>query len=62
MKKPDSRIYQLTLDRYDVTAKNAVFIDDKKENIDAAIMKGIHGIHFTSAKKLNRELERLEVI
>ena len=62
MKKPDSRIYQLTLDRYDVTAENAVFIDDKKENIDAAIMEGIHGIHFTSAKKLNRELERLEVI
>lgn len=62
MKKPDLRIYQLTLDRYGVTAKNAVFIDDKKENIDAAIKKGMYGIHFKTATKLKEELRRLEVL
>ncbi len=62
MKKPDLRIYQLTLDRYGVTAKNAVFIDDKKENIDAAIKKGMYGIYFKTATKLKEELRRLEVL
>lgn len=62
MKKPDARIYQLTLDRYHVKAENAVFIDDKKENIDAAINEGIHGIHFTSAKELRQELTHLKVL
>ena len=62
MKKPDPRIYQLTLDRYDVTAENAVFIDDKQENIHAAVNEGIHGIHFTSAEMLKHELQRLNVL
>ena len=62
MKKPDARIYQLTLDRYHVKAKNAVFIDDKKENTDAAINEGIHGIHFRSAMGLKKELEHLGVL
>ena len=61
MKKPDPRIYKLTLDRYAVTARNAVFIDDKLENVNAAIQLGIHGIHFTTAAKLKKDLDALGV-
>jgi HAD superfamily hydrolase (TIGR01509 family) len=61
MKKPDARIYKLTLDRYRVTPENAVFIDDKLENVHAATKLGIHGIHFTTAAKLKRDLETLGV-
>ena len=61
MKKPDPSIYKLTLNRYKVIAKNAVFIDDKLENVHAAIKLGIHGIHFTTAAKLARDLETLGV-
>lgn len=62
IKKPDARIYQLTLDRYDVTAENAVFIDDKQENVEAAKKVGIHGIHHTGAQQLKNELEQLKVL
>jgi len=62
MKKPDARIYQLTLDRYDVTAENAVFIDDKQENVEAAKKVGIHGIHHTGAQQLKNELKQLKVL
>lgn len=62
MKKPEARIYQLTLDRYDVTAENAVFIDDKQENVEAAKKVGIHGIHHTGAQQLKNELKQLKVL
>ena len=61
MKKPDARIYTLTLDRYNITARNAVFIDDKLENVHAATKLGIHGVHFTTDAKLKRDLETLGV-
>jgi 2-haloacid dehalogenase len=61
MKKPDANIYTLTLDRYKIIPENAVFIDDKLENVHAATKLGIHGIHFTSTAKLKRDLETLGV-
>ena len=61
MKKPEANIYTLTLDRYKIIPENAVFIDDKLENLHAAAQLGMHGIHFTSAAKLKRDLETLGV-
>ena len=61
MKKPDANIYTLTLDRYKIIPENAVFIDDKLENVHAAAQLGMHGINFTSAAKLKRDLESLGV-
>ena len=61
MKKPDANIYTLTLDRYKIIPENAVFIDDKLENVHAATKLGINGIHFTSAAKLKRDLETLGI-
>lgn len=61
MKKPDARIYNLTLDRYEIIPENAVFIDDKLENVHAATKLGMHGIHFTTDAKLKRNLETLGV-
>jgi 2-haloacid dehalogenase len=61
MKKPDANIYTLTLDRYKIIPENAVFIDDKLENVHAATKLGIHGIHFSSAAKLKRDLETLGI-
>ena len=61
MKKPDANIYTLTLDRYKIIPENAVFIDDKLENVHAAAQLGMHGIQFKSAAKLKRDLETLGV-
>ncbi|MDG1821811.1 MAG: HAD family phosphatase [Flavobacteriaceae bacterium] len=62
MKKPDAEIYQLTLKRYNIQAENAVFIDDKEENITAALKEQIHGLHHTTARELEKNLIALGVL
>ena len=42
--KPDVRIYQHLLDKYDLKAKECFFIDDKVENIEGAFKVGIDGM------------------
>lgn len=54
--KPDPAIYELLLDRFDLTARRTVFIDDRAENIEAARAAELVGIHFHSAAQLRREL------
>ncbi|MEM9820433.1 MAG: HAD family phosphatase [Bacteroidota bacterium] len=56
MKKPDPRIYQLLLDRYQITAKESVFIDDSERNVEGARKMGIPSILFVSPQQLKRDL------
>ena len=62
MKKPDRCIYQVLLDRYSITPNHAVFIDDNPANVAAAREVGLHGLLFTTAPALRRELEGLGLL
>lgn len=42
MRKPDPEIYLTLLNNHQLQAKTTLFIDDKKENTDAAAALGIH--------------------
>ncbi|WP_035141247.1 HAD family hydrolase [Flavobacterium daejeonense] len=42
MRKPDAEIYQAVLNKHELQAKRTLFVDDKKENTDAAAALGIH--------------------
>lgn len=57
--KPDPRIYQLTLERVGCQAHEALFIDDRKINIDAALALGIKGILFKSKAGTIAALSRI---
>lgn len=58
--KPDPAIYQTLLDRYNLIPEECVFIDDRKENVDAAIAMKFMGIHYyTPAVSLAGELARI---
>lgn len=59
MIKPDPKLYETLLERYDIDPKRAVFIDDNKANVEAAEALGIHGIHFHSPAQLRAELVAL---
>lgn len=59
--KPMPEIYQLLLDRYDLRPEECIFIDDIKENVDAAADLGIDAIQFTNAEDLRAELEKREI-
>jgi len=57
LKKPDPKIYQLLLDRYDIEPTTSVFIDDSEKNIRGAQVLGINTVHFKHPKQAKRELE-----
>ena len=59
VKKPDPRIFQLLLDRYNLRPEETVFFDDHIENIIAAREMGIHGILFKDAAQAERDLNLL---
>jgi putative hydrolase of the HAD superfamily len=55
--KPDQRIYQITLDRLGVAPADALFVDDRAENIEGARQLGIETLHFTAPERID-ELKR----
>ncbi|HET8980504.1 MAG TPA: HAD family phosphatase [Solirubrobacteraceae bacterium] len=56
-RKPERRIYELTLDRLEVAAASAVFIDDIEVNCDAARDLGMRAIWFRDAEQAIAETE-----
>lgn len=59
--KPEAGIYELTLERLNVAACEAVFVDDFPRNIAGAQAVGMHAIHFQDSKQVRAELDRLLV-
>jgi len=55
-RKPFHEFYRILLDRYEVKAEEALFIDDNLRNADTAKQVGIDTIHFTSPVQLSEEL------
>ena len=62
MRKPAPEFYQLLLNRYNLKAAEALFIDDNLRNIKAAEALGIRSIHFQLAEQLNQELRQLDIL
>lgn len=60
--KPDLAIYQLALRRFNVQAKQCLFIDDRLDNIHAGEQLGITGHHFTDARRLESHLQTLKLL
>lgn len=56
-RKPFADIYEILLDRYEVTPEEAVFIDDSLKNVEGAEAVGINGIHFQSVVHLRETLQ-----
>ncbi|HEX2084444.1 MAG TPA: HAD family phosphatase [Solirubrobacteraceae bacterium] len=59
MRKPEPRIYELTLERLGLPGEACVFIDDLEVNCDAAREHGITPIRFESTDQAIRELDAL---
>ncbi len=57
--KPDQHIYRLVLERLQVPAHAAIFLDDFMENVEAARSVGLTGIHFRSANQALTELNKI---
>jgi putative hydrolase of the HAD superfamily len=54
--KPDPAIYNYALNKLGTQAAETLFIDDRPQNVDAAIAIGMKGIVFTSVERLRDDL------
>ncbi|WP_129792178.1 HAD family phosphatase [Sphingosinicella sp. CPCC 101087] len=55
--KPDPAIYFLALDRFGLRPEDALFVDDRLINVEAAAAVGLHAHLFTTAEELRARLE-----
>jgi HAD superfamily hydrolase (TIGR01509 family) len=55
--KPDPRIYQIALERLDVSAGRTVFLDDVQRNVDGALAVGLEAIRFVDTESAIRDLQ-----
>ena len=56
--KPDSAIYELAKNRFNLNPVETVFIDDKRENIEAAKGLDFKTIHLTDPKNIEIEINQ----
>ncbi|MFE0171628.1 HAD-IA family hydrolase [Streptomyces sp. NPDC059002] len=57
--KPDRRIYEVAAERAGVGAGRCLFVDDRRENVDAAVALGMSGLHYREHGDLRAVLEPL---
>ena len=57
--KPDPEMYHLTLDRLQILPQEAIFIDDKENNVIGAQAVGMVGIQFKDSAQTIREIDRI---
>ena len=60
--KPGLEIFDRTLERLGVPAQEAVFVDDSRENVDAARQAGLEGARFQGLAPLRVQLRDLGVV
>ena len=58
--KPDPTIYSLTLDKLQILPEEAVYVDDKRENVDVAQQLGMQGIVFDNEQNVIKKLLNAE--
>ena len=62
LQKPDERIFRLALDRADVRAAEALFVDDQVSNVEAACAVGIDAFQFHSPDQFIEEMRSRNLI
>lgn len=57
--KPDPRIYEIAAERAGVAMDQCLFVDDRLENIEAAAVLGMTGVHYREPADLRESLSSL---
>ena len=56
--KPEEKIYKLAINNFNLVPEETVFIDDKKENIEAAKKLGFLTIHLTNPEIITQNISK----
>jgi putative hydrolase of the HAD superfamily len=57
--KPDPLIYEIAAERAGVAVHRCLFVDDRQENVDAAVSLGMTGVHYREPADLRAVLDLL---
>jgi 2-haloacid dehalogenase len=60
--KTDRRIFEVFFKTFAIDPARAIYIYDRKVNVEVAASFGMHGILFTDSRSLRKELMRAEFI
>lgn len=60
-RKPNPEIYNILLNRYNITPENAIFIDDNEENVKAAKKLKLKGVHYMNPQQLFESLHKYHI-
>ena len=60
--KPDAKIYELAVSRFNLIPEETLFIDDRADNIDTAIQLGFQTIHLTDPHSIKSEIKKFIVV
>lgn len=55
--KPDPAFYERLLCKYSLKAQDCLFVDDRQENVDAALKLGFGGLRFITPRLFKEDLE-----
>ncbi|QEN08701.1 HAD family phosphatase [Oceanispirochaeta crateris] len=62
MIKPEPEIYEHLLKEFSLNPEETAFIDDLKQNVEAASKKGIHPIHFIDPEQCEEALKEIHCL
>jgi len=62
MAKPAERAYHFVVEKLEVKPHEALMVDDRKENIEAAKKAGMQGIVFKNTIQFKKELKKYELV
>ncbi len=57
MCKPERKIYEALIQKYNLIPEETIFVDDMKENIDVAESLKMYGVVFQNLKQVEMEIE-----
>ena len=60
--KPEKKIYQILVEKYNVTPSCSLFVDDKIENINTARELGFWVVHLENPIELEKHLKKLSIL
>ena len=60
--KPDPKLYDVLMNRFNIQASESLFIDDNKLNIDTARNMGFHTIHIIEGIDLDKEVREMGLL
>ena len=60
--KPDPKLFEILLARFNFKPESCIFIDDNLRNIQSANELGFKAIHFVSPENLRNDLQQLNVL